>query len=420
MLNSKSLNALKATARQHKVADRNGLYVLVRTNGARLWQYRYRFGGKEKVYSYGQYPDVSLAEARESHDAVRKLVRDGIDPLAEKQAAKARLVSKHEHTFKGVTEAWWKRESKGWMPSYGDRVWRNIESDLFPDLGKIPVVDIDTPALLAVVKKIEKRGAIDVASRAQQRITSILQYAVQHGLIKHNPGHNLRGVIKKPETVHRGAVHISETGELVRRINGYVEVCGGELLTQLALQLTLLTFLRSTEIRGARWAEFDFNKREWIVPGIRNLKEKNGGMKSRKEHIVPLSRQAIDVLNAIKELDLSNFLVFPIQSGSKRIMSENTMNHALNRLGYKGRQTVHGLRTVATTNLTKGDSRNKWAKEVIGRQMAHSPKSDDATHDAYQRYEFIEERTQMIQWYANHLDMLAAEAEGKIVRLKRA
>ena len=193
MLNAKLLNALKAKDRQYKTSDKDGLYVLVRPNGSKLWQYRYRFGGKEKVYSYGQYPEVSLSEARERHEKIRKLVRDGIDPTAEKLASKASLINKQEHTFKAIAEEWLKREGKRWMPAYTERVRHNIESDLFQDLGNLPVSDITTPMLLKVVKKIEKRGALDVASRAQQRITSILRYAVQHGLIEHNPGLNLRG-----------------------------------------------------------------------------------------------------------------------------------------------------------------------------------------------------------------------------------
>jgi len=421
MLNAKALDALKPKEKQYKASDKDGLFILVTPAGGKLWRFKYRFAGKEKTLAIGHYPEVSLAEAREWHGKARKQLRDGIDPSAAKQAAKQRLLTKHENTFRAVAKAWWKRENKRWTPDYADRVWRNIESDLLPDLGDTPVANIDTPALLRVVKKIEERGAIDVASRAQQRVTSILRYAVQHGMIEHNPGVNLRGVVVKPPTEHRIAVPVGEVGELVRRINDYVEESRGKELTQLALQLTLYTFLRSTEIRGARWAEIDFEKCEWLVPGIRDAVKKNGGMKSRKDHIVPLSRQAIEVLETIKTLDLSNDLVFPIQSGSKRLMSENTMNHALNKIGYKGRQTVHGLRTVASTILNKGDARNKWNKDAIERQLAHSPSSDNQVRDAYNRYEFLEERTEMMQWYADHLDMLAAAAEagGKVVKFKR-
>jgi integrase len=420
MLNAKSLAALKPMERQYKTADKDGLYILTRPNGSKLWQYKYRFSGKEKVYSYGQYPEVSLAEARERHEEVRRQVREGFDPTAEKLAARARRQAHNEHTFKNVAEAWFKRESTRWALDYSIRVWHNIELDLLPDLGGLPISDCTTPVLLKVVKKIEKRGAMDVASRAQQRITSILRYAVQHGMIEHNPGLNLRGVVVKPKEIHREAVPIAETGELVHRINTYIEECRGKELTQLALRLTLYTFLRSTEIRGARWSEFDFEKKEWLVPGMRDLIRKNGGMKSRKEHIVPLSTQAVEVLEAIKTLDLSNDLVFPIQAGSKRLMSENTMNHALNKMGYKGRQTVHGLRTVASTILNKGDTRHKWNKDAIERQLAHSPSSENAVRDAYNRYEFLDERTEMMQWYADHIDLMghAAQHKDKVVKLR--
>lgn len=417
MLNAKSVDALKAKEKQYKTADKDGLYLLTRTNGNRLWQYKYRYAGKEKVFSYGQYPEVSLLEARQAHELIRKQVRDGIDPVAAKQAIKAGLKEKHEHTFRSVATSWLKRESKKWMPAYKDKVWHNIERDLFPALADLPVSEITTPVLLKVIKSIEDRGAIDVASRAQQRLTSILRYAVQHGLVEHNTGVNLRGVVVKPKTEHRLAVPISEVGELVRRINGYVEDCRGKLLTRLALQLTIYTFLRSTEIRGAHWSEFDFKKNEWLVPAVRDVVGKSGGMKARKEHIVPLSKQALAVLAEIRALDLGDDLVFPIQSGSKRIMSENTMNHALNKMGYKGRQTVHGLRTVASTLLNAGDKKQKWNKDAIERQLAHSPSSDNAVRDAYNRYEFLDERTEMMQWYANRLDDLAKGAQ--VLALRR-
>jgi hypothetical protein len=282
MLNAKALEALKQREKKYKVSDADGLFVLVTPAGGRLWRYKYRFAGKEKILALGQYPDVSLAEARERHQAARKALAAGIDPAAQKKTAKRQLAQKHEHTFKAVAEAWHKRESKRWAPSHADRIWRDLKRDLLPELGDTPVADINTPALLRVVKRIEERGAIDVASRAQQRITAILRYAVQHAYIEHNPGVNLRGVVVKPPTEHRIAVPLGEVGELVRRINNYVEECRGKELTQLALRLTLYTFLRSTEIRGARWCEIDLEKREWLVPGIRDTVAKNGGQGSHR------------------------------------------------------------------------------------------------------------------------------------------
>jgi len=410
-LNDKAIQAAKPAEKAYKMADGSGLYLEMLPSGTKSWRLKYRFAGKEKRLVLGLYPAVTLKAARERAFEAKRMLADGVDPGTAKREERTQLVTKHENTFEAVAKAWHKRESKRWAPSHTDRILRDMERDILPELGEMPVADINTPTLLRIIKKIEERGAIDVASRAQQRITSILRYAVQHGMIEHNPGVNLRGVVVKPPTKHRIAVQITEVGELVRRINGYVEECYGKELTRLALKLTLYTFLRSTEIRGARWCEIDLKKREWLVPGVRDVVAKNGGMKSRKEHIVPMSRQAVDVLKAIRALDLGDDLVFPIQAGSKRIMSENTMNHALNKMGYKGRQTVHGLRTVASTILNKGDAQRKWNKDAIERQLAHSPASDNQVRDAYNRYEFLEERTEMMQWYADHLDMLAAQAE---------
>lgn len=418
MLNAKAVKALKPKEKQYKTADKDGLYVLTRGNGKKLWQYKYKFAGKEKVFSYGPYPEVSLLEARQKHEVVRKQVRDGVDPMAKKKADAESLIGKYEHTFKVVAERWYKRESRQWIPKHAAKVWHDVERDLFPMLGNLPVADIKTPVLLKVVKSIEDRGALDVALRAKNRITGILKYAVQHGLIEHNPGVSLAGIVSRPVTKHRAAVQSSEVGELVRRINAYKDEYKGKILTELALKLTLYTFLRSVEIRGARWSEFNLGKSEWLVPPARDDTKKSGGMKARKEHIVPLSRQALEVLNSVRELDLSDDLVFPIRIGSKTIMSENTMNHALNKMGYKDRHTVHGFRTVASTLLSEGDKKHKWSSDAIERQLAHSPASSNAVRDAYNRFEYLEERSTMMQWYADRLDALAEGA--MVVQFKRA
>jgi len=419
MLSDKSIKALKPQDKPRKASDEKGLYLLVTPAGGKLWRLKYRIAGKEKLLTLGQYPEITLAAARERAMEARRGLANGVDPATERKQAKALINEQAQHTFGKVALAWHKREAKRWAPRHAERVLHELKRDLFPNLEETPVSDIKTPALLRVVKGIEARGAMDVAGRAQQRLTSILRYAVQHGLIEHNPGLNLRGIIVKPPEKHRAAVRLEEVGELVQRIGEYE---GRQPLTRLALKLTLLTFLRSTEIRGARWEEIDFEKRIWTVPAIRDKAQKDGGMKCRKEHFVPLSDQAIEVLKEIRALDLSSSLVFPIRAGSKTVMSENTMNHALNKIGYKGRQTVHGLRTVASTILNAGDRRHKWNKDAIERQLAHSPKSDNAVRDAYNRYEFLDERKEMMQWYAGRLEQLEAsnQSQGVVVDLKRA
>ena len=290
MLSDKAIKALKPQAKQYKASDEKGLYLLVTPAGGKLWRLKFRIAGKEKLLALGQYPDITLADAREKAMEARRGVAHGFDPAAEKKRAKAILDEQAQHTFGKVALAWHKREAKRWAPKHADRVLHEIKRDLFPLLEDLPVSDINTLVLLRAVKSIEERGAMDVAGRVQQRLTSILRYAVQHGLIEHNPGLNLRGIIVKPPEQHRAAVRMEEVGELVRRINEYE---GRQPLTRLALKLTLLTFLRSTEIRGAQWKEIDFEKRIWTVPAIRNEDTKDGGMKCRKEHLVPLSDQAI-------------------------------------------------------------------------------------------------------------------------------
>ncbi len=421
MLTDKTIKALKPKDKQYKASDGKGLYLLVTPSGGKLWRLKFRVAGKEKLLTLGHYPEITLSDARTRAQEARKELANGIDPAQAKQRTKDDLRRRVQHTFGNIAVAWHKRESVRWTPNHAKRIAREIERDLFPHLKYTEVDQINTPMLIRVVKRIEARGALDVASRAQQRLTNILKYAVQHGLIQHNPGLNLGGIIVKPIEQHRPAVRLEEVGELVRKI---YELDGHRLspLTPLALKLTLLTFLRSIEIRAARWEEIDFAKCTWTVPPIRNEITKDGGMKCRKEHIVPLSRQAIEVLLEIKNLDLSTSLLFPMRAGSNSVMSENTMNQALNRLGYKGRQTVHGLRTVASTVLNAGDRRNKWNKDAIERQLAHSPRSENAVRDAYNRYEFLEERTEMMQWYADRLDHLAEASQpyGVVLDLKRA
>jgi len=422
MLTAKTIENLRGKDKKYRVADRDGLSVLVQPSGVRLFQYRYRIHGKEKIYSYGQYPSVSLADAREAHEEIRRSVRSGEDPMAQKKNDKAAAAIASGDTFELVAGAWHKAQSVKWSPGHAEKVWESIKNNLLPSLGNLPVSQITTPILLRVIKKIEERGASDVASRSQQRATSILGYAVQHGFIEHNPGLNLRGVIIARPEVHRAAVGVDEVGELLWKIEGLLKAHPRTRpLTQLALKLVCLTFLRSIELRGARWSEFDFKKREWRVPGIRDEKMQNGGMKMKIEHIVPLSDQAVDVLNEIKKLGLSDDLVFPLRQGSKTIMSENTMNAALNKMGYKGKQTVHGFRTIASTILNRGSKMQKWNKDAIERQLAHSPASESAVRDAYNRYEYLEERVDMMQWYADRLDVMVKEVEGAtVIEFKRA
>lgn len=377
----------------YKLADSGGLYLLVQPNGAKYWRLKYRIASKEKVLALGVYPEVKLAEARAKRDEAKKLISSGIDPIAARREEERQQKIRAGNSFEAIAREWHEQQRGRWTDDTAGRAIALLEADLFPSLGDRPITEITAPMVLEAVRKVEKRGALDVASRALQRAKAVFRYAIQTGRAEYNPASDLAGALKTRKVEHRAALGRSELPELLRKIEAY----DGQPVTRLALRLVVLTFVRSRELREASWEEFDLDRAEWRIPAER--------MKMRAPHIVPLSAQAVATLKELQLLTGRYPLVFPGQNDHERPMSENTLLYAMYRMGYHGRATVHGFRATASTILNESGFRH----DAIERQLAHAERNK--VRAAYHRSEYLEERKKMMQWWADFLDGIAKGAE---------
>jgi integrase len=401
MLTDRKITAARPRNRPYKLADAHGMYLLVNPDGGRYWRLKYRFGGREKLLALGPYPSVRIKEARDRRDDAKRLLRDHRDPGAEKQAAKRAAKVATANTFEAVATEWHAKASNGWDPAHAARVWRSIEKDLIPDLGTRPITEIDAPELIAVLRKIESRGRHETRQRAQQRVGAVFRYALAAGIAQRNPVADFGGdAFTPPRVTHRAAVTQKELPTLLQKIDAY----DGEPITRLALKLLLLTFVRTAELRGAEWTEFDTEAAEWRIPADR--------MKMREPHVVPLSRQAITVLEELRPLTGHGRYLFPQRKDAERVMSENTLLYALYRLGYHSRMTGHGVRAVASTILNESG----FKPDVIERQLAHAERNK--VRAAYNRSSYMAERHKLMQQWADMLDAMTKGAN--VVPLKRA
>lgn len=402
--------------KQVKLSCGGRLFLLCRSNGSKSWQFDYVFAGKNKTATFGQYPAISIDDAARAHLEAKALLYKGIDPNEVKKAIQAAAVAVVEHTFEKAFAGWFCREIKAemWIPRHANKVRAVFESDVLPFLGRRQLSDITTPDLVKVVKKVMARGALDVAARIQARFVRIFDFGIQHGMCTENPAVRMSGIVRKKKTVHHPAVPAGEVGKLVYDIQN---VQGRtRKITKLCALFAIHTFARSTEFRLARWSEINFFTKQWTVPAIRDEKSKNGGMKMRRQHVVPLSDQAIAILTEIRDLDLDNDLIFPAITRGGKSLSENTINDFLDVIGYGGKQTVHGFRTIASTLLNE---RSKYAgalfdSDIIELQLAHSSTKKNDVRDAYNRAEYAEIRAEMMQFYSDELDKLCDAAACKI------
>jgi len=394
LTDAKCRNATSEGYRVRKLADGRGLYLWVHADGQKYWRLRYWLAGKEKSLSLGVYPEVSLKEARAKRDAERKRLSDNLDPAAERRAEKMRAKVAAENSFEAVAREWFGKQLHTWVPGHAADVKRRLEKNVFPFIGRRPIAQIDAPELLAAVRKIEARGSYDLAHRVLQVCGQVFRYGVATGRCTRDIVPDLRGALTPHKAKHQAAVRAEELPDLLRAIAHYDEV--GDKQTRLALQLLALTFVRTNELIGAEWSEFDLETGIWIVPAAR--------MKMKTEHVVPLSSQAIAVLEELRAINGKSRFVFPGRH-RERPISNNTMLFALYRLGYKGKMTGHGFRAVASTVLNEMGFRS----DVIERQLAHCER--DEVRGAYNRAEYLPERKKMMQHWADYLDAVAAGAK---------
>lgn len=402
----KAKNA-KPLEKEYKLTDGFGMFLRVTPKGSKYWQMAYRFDGKQKIFSIGVYPAVSLSDARQRRDEARRLLAQGIDPNAKKQSEVKELKAKRDKTrsFSIVAKAWFSTKTK-WSKDYGDSVWKRLETYVFPTIGDKDVAELDTGDLLVPVKKVEALGYLEVAMRIQQYITAILRHAVQQKLIHHNPAYDMEGAVQKPQTEHRPALELEEIPQLLKKIAEYK----GRRLTILAIQLNLMIFIRSSELRFARWSEIDFKSKLWVIPeqreAIENVKHSTRGAKMKRKHFVPLCKQAMRILKEIQQLTYEeghdDGLIFTGYYDSFKPMSENTINKALRNMGYDTKQDIcgHGFRTLACSALIES---GLWSEDAVELQMSH--KESNSVRAAYtHKAKHLDQRRLMLQWWADYLD----------------
>ena len=389
----------KPTDKQYKLTDGSGMHLLVHPNGSKYWRLQYRFSGKQKMLALGVYPDVSLADARARRDEARKLLANSIDPGDKKKNDKVEL--EEARTFEQLAIEW-HATNKKWSEEHSRRVLKSLEDNLFPAIGKRNIAELKTRDLLAPIKVVEMSGRLEVASRLQQRTTAIMRYAVQSGLLDYNPAQDMAGAVASSNRQHRPALELRRTPELLQRIDSYT----GRPLTRLAVELTLLVFIRSSELRFARWSEIDFETSMWTIPAereaIEGIKHSQRGSKMRTPHLVPLSRQALAILKQVHKLSGDRDFVFIGDHDHRKPMSENTVNKALRVMGYDTKIEVcgHGFRTMACSSLIES---GLWSRDAVERQMSHMERN--SVRAAYiHKAEHLDERRLMLQWWADFLD----------------
>ncbi|MFP9527472.1 tyrosine-type recombinase/integrase [Pectobacterium brasiliense] len=392
----------KPREKAYKLADAHGLYLLVSPNGSKRWYLKYRFEGKESRIAFGAYPLISLAKAREKRDEIRLLLLEGIHPT-EKREEEKEQAQEALNTFAKVAQDWHRNISQNrWSETHAGRVWRDMERNLLPAIGHRHIADLKTKDLLEPLKVVEQNGHLDLASRLRQRVTDIMRYAVQNDLIERNPAQDLSGAIAAPKATHRPALKLNKLQDFLARIERHK----GRALTRLALKLTLCVFIRSSEQRFARWPEIDFKRAMWTIPAEREaipgVKHSQRGAKMRSEHLVPLSRQALALLEEIKAISGAHELIFPGDHRPTKPMSENTVNNALRTMGYDTTTEIcgHGFRTMACSALVES---GQWSRDAVERQMSHQERN--GVRAAYiHKAEHLDERRLMLQWWADYLD----------------
>jgi integrase len=406
-LTDTAIRRSKPAETPYKLFDGGGLHLLINPAGGRLWRWKYRFAGAEKLMALGRYPEVSLADARERRDAARKRLANGIDPMAERKAERLKETTQAVGSFNSVAALWLEHWRDGKSARHADSVERRMKADILPCLGVRPIAGIEAPELVSMVKAIEGRGARDIAKRALETTGQIFRYAIAHGYARRNPASEIRpnDILKSARKVNYARVDAKELPALLKAI----EVYKGTPVTRLAVKLMALTFVRTSELIGARWEEFDLEARRWSIPASR--------MKMRTPHIVPLSKQAMEVLDLLRTLSRADEpgaedLLFPGERDSRRPISNMTILKSLERMGFKGRMTGHGFRGLASTVLHE----QRYAHEHIELQLAHAPRN--AVSAAYNHALYLEPRAKMMDDWANFLDR--TRQGGKIIMIRES
>ena len=388
MLTVLAIRTAQPKSKPYPLADGQGLHLYVQPNGGKWWRMRYRYAGKQQMLSLGTYPDVTLKQARQRRDEIRRQLNAGIDPSAARKAEQAS--AQGADSFETLAREWFWKFSAGWSESYVTKITAHLDKDLIPWLGSRPIRDILAPELLAVIRRIESRGALETAHRALQTCGRIFRYAVATGRAERDPTGDLHGALPPARNQHFAALtDPQEIAHLLRAIESYT----GTFIVRQALRLAPRLFVRPGELRKAEWTELNLDGAEWRIPAAK--------MKMRHEHIVPLSRQAVAILRELQPLTGNGRYVFPSLRAAGSPLSDVAILAALRRLGYgKEQMTAHGFRAMASTLLNE----QGWHRDAIERQLAHAERN--AIRAAYNRAEHLPERRQMMQAWSDYLDGL--------------
>ena len=376
------------------------MYLLVKPGGSRHWYLKYRISGKESRIALGAYPAISLSDARQQREGIRKMLALNINPVQQRAAVRGSRTP--EKVFKNLALAWHKSNRK-WSQNTADRLLASLNNHIFPVIGNLPVSELKPRHFIDLQKGIEEKGLLEVASRTRQHLSNIMRHAVHQELIDTNPAANLGGVTTPPVRRHYPALPLERLPELLERIGAYHQ---GRELTRHAVLLMLHVFIRSSELRFARWSEIDFTNRVWTIPATREpiigVRYSGRGAKMRMPHIVPLSEQSIAILKQIKDITGNNELIFPGDHNPYKPMCENTVNKALRVMGYDTKKDIcgHGFRAMACSALMES---GLWAKDAVERQMSHQERN--TVRMAYiHKAEHLEARKAMMQWWSDYLE----------------
>ncbi|WP_213732136.1 tyrosine-type recombinase/integrase [Citrobacter europaeus] len=384
-LNDMQIRRAKPEAKAYTLGDGQGLSLLIEPNGSKSWRFRYRFAGKPKMISLGVYPTITLADARSRRDDARKLVAEGKNPSEVRKEQKIALQTESESAFEKIATEWHQMKSAKWSEGYASDIMEAFQNDIFPYVGTRPIGEIKPLELLNVLRKIEKRGALEKMRKVRQRCSEVFRYAIATGRAEFNPAADLSSALDVHQSNHFPFLKADEIPDFLRALDGYT----GSRLVLIATKLLMITGVRTIELRAALWSEFDLDNAIWEIPSER--------MKMRRSHLVPLSTQALDLLNELKIMTGNYRYVFPGRNDPNKHMSEASINQVIKRIGYAGRLTGHGFRHTLSTILHEQGFESSW----IEMQLAHVDKN--SIRGTYNHAQYLEMRRGMLQWYSDYL-----------------
>ncbi|MGP3219671.1 tyrosine-type recombinase/integrase [Serratia bockelmannii] len=387
-LTARQVDTAKPKEKPYKLSDGGGLYLEVAPNGSRYWRMKYRINGKEKRLSFGVYPIISLAVARDEREKAKKVLATGGDPGEVKKAGKLAQKLSIENTFEAIAREWHKSKADRWSLRYRDEIIDTFEKDIFPFIGKRPIAEIKPMELLETLKRMEKRGALEKMRKVRQRCGEVFRYAIITGRAEYNPAPDLASALTPPKKQHFPFLTAQELPYFLNDLAGYT----GSIITKTATRIIMLTGVRTQELRFARWQDIDLDKGMWNIPPE--------VMKMKRPHVVPLSTQVVDLFDSLRPITGAYPLVFIGRNDHRKPISKESVNQVIELLGYKGRLTGHGFRHTMSTILHEQGYNSAW----IETQLAHVDKN--SIRGTYNHAKYLDGRREMLQWYADYMDNL--------------